>query len=64
MIGMYLIVIGIMKNLDTAFDLPTDRCVVIKNGIETFPIRKIYKRGESNKINTPLHSVERFECMY
>tara|TARA_B100000900_G_scaffold412406_1_gene434120 strand:- start:2125 stop:3057 length:933 start_codon:yes stop_codon:yes gene_type:complete len=28
------------------FDIPTERSIVIKNGIEEFPIRKIYKKGE------------------
>jgi len=38
------------------FDIPTERSVVIKNGIESFPQRKIYKKGEPIKIlhhNTP-----------
>ena len=33
-----------------AFDLPTEKCVVIKNGIDNFPIRKIYKKGDPIKI--------------
>ncbi len=33
-----------------AFDIPTEKCVVIKNGIDTFPIRKIYKRGTPIKL--------------
>ena len=32
------------------FDIPTDRSVVIKNGIESFPQRKIYKKGEPIKL--------------
>ena len=32
------------------FDIPTERSVVIKNGIEDFPIRKIYKRGTPIKL--------------
>ena len=32
------------------FDIPTDRSIVIKNGIEHFPIRKIYKKGEPIKL--------------
>ena len=32
------------------FDIPTDRSVVIKNGVENFPIRKIYKKGEPIKL--------------
>jgi len=32
------------------FDVPSDRCLVIKNGIEDFPIRKIYKKGEPIKL--------------
>jgi glycosyltransferase involved in cell wall biosynthesis len=32
------------------FDIPTDRSVVIKNGIESFPIRKIYKKGDPIKL--------------
>jgi UDP-glucose:(glucosyl)LPS alpha-1,2-glucosyltransferase len=32
------------------FDIPTDRSVVIKNGVEDFPIRKIYKKGEPIKL--------------
>jgi glycosyltransferase involved in cell wall biosynthesis len=38
------------------FDIPTDRSVVIKNGTNNFPKRKIYKKGEPIKIlhhNTP-----------
>jgi glycosyltransferase involved in cell wall biosynthesis len=45
-----------MKNLDTFFDIPTERSVVIKNGTNNFPKRKIYKQGEPIKIlhhNTP-----------
>ncbi len=33
-----------------AFDIPTEKCVVIKNGIDTFPVRKIYKRGTPIKL--------------
>ena len=33
-----------------AFDIPTEKCVVIKNGIDNFPIRKIYKRGTPIKL--------------
>ena len=32
------------------FDIPTERSVVIKNGIEDFPIRKIYKKGDPIKL--------------
>jgi len=32
------------------FDVPSDRCLVIKNGIQDFPIRKIYKKGEPIKL--------------
>ena len=63
MIGMYLIVIGITKSLDTSFDIPTERSVVIKNGIDNFPIRKIYKKGNPIKLNTSLHTLERFKCI-
>ena len=38
------------------FDIPTDRSMVIKNGTNNFPKRKIYKKGEPIKIihhNTP-----------
>lgn len=28
------------------FDIPTNKSIVIKNGIEEFPIRKIYKKGD------------------
>ena len=38
------------------FDIPTERSVVIKNGTNNFPKRKIYKQGEPIKIlhhNTP-----------
>jgi len=38
------------------FDIPTERSVVIKNGISNFPKRKVYKKGEPIKIlhhNTP-----------
>ena len=38
------------------FDIPTERSVVIKNGTNNFPQRKIYKKGEPVKIlhhNTP-----------
>ena len=32
------------------FNIPTERSVVIKNGIEEFPIRKIYKKGDPIKL--------------
>jgi UDP-glucose:(glucosyl)LPS alpha-1,2-glucosyltransferase len=32
------------------FDIPTERSIVIKNGIDKFPIRKIYKKGEPIKL--------------
>ena len=32
------------------FDIPTEKSVVIKNGIEDFPIRKIYKKGNPIKL--------------
>ena len=32
------------------FNIPTERSVVIKNGIEEFPIRKIYKKGNPIKL--------------
>jgi len=32
------------------FDIPTERSIVIKNGIESFPQRKIYKKGEPIKL--------------
>jgi len=38
------------------FDIPTEKSTVIKNGINNFPKRKIYKKGEPIKIlhhNTP-----------
>jgi len=38
------------------FDIPTERSVVIKNGTNNFPKRKVYKKGEPIKIlhhNTP-----------
>jgi glycosyltransferase involved in cell wall biosynthesis len=38
------------------FDIPTDRSMVIKNGTNNFPKRKVYKKGEPIKIlhhNTP-----------
>jgi len=38
------------------FDIPTERSTVIKNGVNNFPKRKIYKKGEPIKIlhhNTP-----------
>jgi len=32
------------------FDIPTDRSIVIKNGIESFPQRKIYKKDDPIKL--------------
>ena len=32
------------------FQLPEDKCMVIKNGVDHFPKRKIYKQGEPIKI--------------
>jgi len=32
------------------FGIPTERCIVIKNGIDDFPIRKIYKKGSPIKL--------------
>jgi hypothetical protein len=34
MIGMYLTVIGHMKNTDIIFDIPTEYSLVIKNGYD------------------------------
>ena len=46
MIGMYLILIGHLKSIDIFFNIPEDKSIVIKNGTDHFPQRKIYKRGE------------------
>ena len=32
------------------FDIPTEKSIVIKNGIDKFPIRKIYKKGDPIKL--------------
>ena len=32
------------------FGIPTERCIVIKNGIDEFPIRKIYQKGKPIKL--------------
>ena len=40
MIGMFSIVIGTTNILQKMFDLPTIKCVVIKNGIDNIPARK------------------------
>ena len=32
------------------FNIPSERSVVIKNGIENFPVRKIYKKGDPIKL--------------
>jgi len=32
------------------FDMPTEKCIVIKNGIDNFPQRKIYKKGDPIKL--------------
>jgi glycosyltransferase involved in cell wall biosynthesis len=32
------------------FDIPTEKSIVIKNGIDNFPIRKIYKKGDPVKL--------------
>ena len=32
------------------FDIPTERSIVIKNGIDNFPVRKIYKKGDPIKL--------------
>ncbi len=32
------------------FNIPSERSVVIKNGIEDFPVRKIYKKGDPIKL--------------
>jgi glycosyltransferase involved in cell wall biosynthesis len=46
MIGMYLI-----QQFTKKFELPTEKCLVIKNGIENIePISTIYKKGEPIKI--------------
>src|SRR5210317_2201256 len=36
------------------FDVPTDRSIVIKNGVEDFPIRKIYKKANDEQFK-PLY---------
>jgi hypothetical protein len=37
------------------FDVPTEKCIVIKNGIEKFPKRKIYKKGDPIKLYITAH---------
>jgi glycosyltransferase involved in cell wall biosynthesis len=32
------------------FDIPTEKCIVIKNGMDKFPQRKIYKKGDTVKL--------------
>ena len=32
------------------FDIPTEKCIVIKNGMDKFPQRKIYKEGDPVKL--------------
>tara|TARA_R100001163_G_scaffold62531_1_gene53390 strand:+ start:1246 stop:2181 length:936 start_codon:yes stop_codon:yes gene_type:complete len=32
------------------FGIPTERCIVIKNGMDSFPIRKIFKEGSPIKL--------------
>jgi len=32
------------------FDIPTEKCIVIKNGMDKFPQRKIYKKGDPVKL--------------
>ena len=32
------------------FDIPTEKCIVIKNGMDKFPQRKIYKQGDTVKL--------------
>lgn len=32
------------------YNLPTERCTVIKNAIETFPMRKVYQKGDPIKM--------------
>jgi len=32
------------------FQIPEDKCVVIKNGVDNFPQRKVYKKGDPIKI--------------
>ena len=32
------------------FDIPTEKCIVIKNGMDKFPQRKIYKKGNPIKL--------------
>ena len=43
MIGMYLTVIGTMKNLDI-FNIPTKKSMVIKNGCSSFHKEKFIKK--------------------
>ena len=38
------------ENFRYFFDIPTERSVVIKNGIDKFPKRKIYKKGDPIKL--------------
>ena len=48
---MYLILIGTLNSLLKRFELPTEKCLVIKNGIENIePVPTIYKKGEPIKI--------------
>ena len=50
MIGMFLIRIGTYEKFRYFFNVPEDKSVVIKNGTDHFPKRKIYKQGEPIRI--------------
>ena len=56
MIGMYLTLIGLFEKFRMLFDLPLEKCLVIKNGIDKIQKAKPYEKDKPIKIihqNTP-----------
>ena len=47
---MFLTVIGIMKNLEYFFDIPTERSLVIKNGIDNIKPRNLDEKIDKIKL--------------
>jgi hypothetical protein len=51
-----------MKNLDMYFDIPTEKCIVIKNGVMPIVPRTRHVKGDPIKLNISSNSMERFKC--
>jgi hypothetical protein len=63
MIGMYSTLIWCAEKFRMAFEVPPEKCVVIKNAIEKFADKPIHKNGDKIKLIYTSTPLERIICV-